>query len=141
VAATVEVLHASRSKFLVESGLGLTSTYNRFHDPSDMSPGIVELRRLHVELDTAVRDAYGWSDLDLQHGFYPVRGQGVRFTFAPEVANEILERLLELNKERFEAEAVSGKAVASTSAKSGRVGDLSLFEDDVEDEFEMEDDE
>ncbi|MEI7782144.1 MAG: type IIL restriction-modification enzyme MmeI, partial [Planctomycetota bacterium] len=32
--------------------------------------GIVELRRLHVELDTAVRDAYGWQDLPLEHDFY-----------------------------------------------------------------------
>ena len=29
-----------------------------------------QLRELHVVLDLAVRDAYGWSDLELDHGFH-----------------------------------------------------------------------
>ena len=33
---------------------------------------LLELRRLHLALDSAVRDAYGWRDLDLEHGFHEV---------------------------------------------------------------------
>lgn len=97
---------------------GLTTTYNRFHDPDDTTSGIVTLRELHVALDHAVRDAYGWADLDLQHGFHPVRGQGIRYTFAPTVAEEILERLLELNKERYEAEVAAGLHDAGAKKQS-----------------------
>jgi hypothetical protein len=42
---------------------GLTSTYNRFHDPAETSPELLELRRLHGEMDQAVLEAYGWSDV------------------------------------------------------------------------------
>ena len=59
-------------------------------------------------LDLAVRDAYGWSDLGLEHGFHGVRGQGVRFTLSPEAADEVLERLLELNKDRYGVEVAAG---------------------------------
>jgi hypothetical protein len=41
----------------------LTSTYNRFHDPAETSNGLLELRRLHSEMDQAVLAAYGWSDV------------------------------------------------------------------------------
>ncbi len=42
---------------------GLTSTYNRFLDPSETSPELHELRRLHGEMDQTVLQAYGWSDV------------------------------------------------------------------------------
>jgi hypothetical protein len=109
VTAVGAKLDASRSKLMVDRGLGLTGVYNRVHDPSGRSDDAIQrLRDLHVELDLAVRDAYGWSDLDLAHGFHEVRGQGVRFTFSPEAADEVLDRLLELNKERYEAEVAAG---------------------------------
>jgi hypothetical protein len=97
-------LDESRGIEMVHSGRGLTSLYNRFHDSSESSASIKELRRLHVELDRAVCRAYGWDDLTLDHGFHEVRGQGTRFTFDPAEADEILERLLELNRDRYEAE-------------------------------------
>ena len=37
-----------------------------------------------------------------------VRGQGVRFTLSPEAADEVLDRLLELNKDRYESEVAAG---------------------------------
>ena len=42
---------------------GLSSTYNRFHDPAETSSDLLELRLLHGEMDQAVLDAYGWSDV------------------------------------------------------------------------------
>jgi hypothetical protein len=48
---------------MVANNEGLTSTYNRFHDPAEISSSLLELRRLHGELDQAVLAAYGWSDV------------------------------------------------------------------------------
>ena len=52
-----------RAELMVSNNEGLTSTYNRFHDPSETSSELLELRRLHGEMDQAVLAAYGWSDL------------------------------------------------------------------------------
>ena len=112
VSAEVELaglsLNEHRAELMVKVNEGLTSTYKRFHNPDDNTPGVVKLRELHKALDVAVRDAYGWGDLDLKHGFHEVRGQGIRYTFEPAVAEEVLERLLELNKQRYEAEVAAG---------------------------------
>ncbi|MBK8045688.1 MAG: hypothetical protein IPK16_00280 [Anaerolineales bacterium] len=66
--------------------------------------GILELRRLHGELDRAVRDAYGWQDLDLGHDFYAVETlpeeDRIRYTISPAARKEVLRRLLALNRER-----------------------------------------
>ena len=109
IASAGSVLDACRSKLMADRMLGLTDVYNLVHDPAERSDErIQQLRGLHVRLDLAVRDAYGWSDLGLGHGFHEVRGQGVRFTFSPEAADEALDRLLELNKERYDAEVAAG---------------------------------
>lgn len=38
--------------------------------PNDDSPTVRKLHQPHVALDLAVRDAYGWSYLDLDRGFH-----------------------------------------------------------------------
>ena len=71
--------------------------------------GIIELRTLHTRLDNTVRDAYGWSDLDLAHGFceleYLSENDRLRYTISPEARREVLKRLLSLNHQRAAAEA------------------------------------
>jgi hypothetical protein len=57
-----EHYHQFRAELMVSNNEGLTSTYNRFHDPAETSEGILELRRLHDAMDQAVLAAYGWSD-------------------------------------------------------------------------------
>ena len=52
-----------RAALMVRNNEGLTKTYNRFHDPGEMSTDIVELRRLHDAMDRAVLDAYGWTEI------------------------------------------------------------------------------
>ena len=127
-------LDACRSGLMVDRDLGLTDVYNLVHDPSDRSDGrIRQLRDLHIELDLAVRDAYGWSDLDLGHGFHEVRGQGVRFTFSPKAADEALNRLLELNKKRYEAEVAAGlhtRVKKPKARKAQPANQGSMFGDD-----------
>ncbi|MCP9883343.1 N-6 DNA methylase [Cyanobium sp. Alchichica 3B3-8F6] len=58
-----------RAELMVTNNEGLTSTYNRFHDPSETSSGPLELRRLHGEMDQAVLNAYGWSNVPTACGF------------------------------------------------------------------------
>ena len=109
VASAGGELDAHRSRLMKDRNLGLTSIYNLVHDPKIQSDeGIQRLRDLHVALDIAVRDAYHWGELELAHGFHEVRGQGVRFTFSPQASNRVLELLLELNRERYQAEVAAG---------------------------------
>ena len=58
-----EQYHQFRAGLMVANNEGLTSTYNRFHNPSETNPDLLELRRLHKEMDQAVLVAYGWSDV------------------------------------------------------------------------------
>jgi hypothetical protein len=78
---------------------------------------ILELRRLHIELDTSVRDAYGWSNLNLQHDFYEVEtlpeNDRVRYTISPTARRELLARLLKENQTRAAAEGATHVRSAS----------------------------
>jgi hypothetical protein len=110
-------LDTYRSCLMLDRREGLTKTYNRVHDPDEHADDIVRLREIHVDLDYAVRDAYGWDDLELDHGFHETRF-GTRFTFAPGPRQEVLDRLLELNHERHAAEASAGPHAARQPTRS-----------------------
>ena len=58
-------------------------------------------------MDKAVAAAYGWSDLDLGHGFHEAK-QGPRFTLSESARREVLARLLKLNHERYAEEVAQG---------------------------------
>ncbi|NLS97573.1 MAG: N-6 DNA methylase [Planctomycetaceae bacterium] len=96
-----------RSDVMLARQEGLTKTYNRFHDPDETSTDIQKLRELHVEMDQAVAAAYGWTDLDLGHGFHETK-QGLRFTISEPARREVLQRLLKLNHERYAEEVKQG---------------------------------
>ena len=102
-----EEYYLFRREVMLANQEGLTSTYNRFNNPKEKSTDIVHLRELHVEMDNAVAAAYGWSDLDLGHGFHETP-QGVRFTISEAARREVLARLLQLNHERYEEEIRQG---------------------------------
>jgi hypothetical protein len=107
-----------RAGLMVDNDEGLTKTYNRFHDPDERSNAIGELRRLHDAMDHAVLDAYGWTDLrptcdfELEweddeneaNGRARRRKKPWRYRWPEEVRDEVLARLLALNKERAEQE-------------------------------------
>ena len=115
VAGAGRALDHYRRDLMIESDEGLTKTYNRLHNASDTSPGVTELRRLHVALDEAVAAAYGWGDLALDHGFQETR-IGTRYTVGPEAQTEVLDRLLELNHARYARE----QAPQTTGARQVR---------------------
>lgn len=102
-----EKLWNSRKELMVENDIGVTDVLNRMHSGKPDSCNIVELRRLQVEVDQAIAAAYGWEDLPLNHDFWETR-QGMRFTVGPEARVELLDRLLELNHERFAEEVRLG---------------------------------
>jgi hypothetical protein len=64
-------------------------------------------RALHVELDQAVAAAYGWSDLDVGHGFHATK-QGERYTLSLPARRSVHCRLLALNHQRKEEEVAAG---------------------------------
>jgi len=89
---------------------GLTATYNLVHDQGCTDADIAGLRKIHQGIDEAVVRAYGWDDLlatGLDHDFHETR-QGARYTIGAAVRQEILDRLLELNHERYAAEVAAG---------------------------------
>ena len=136
---------------------GLTKTYNRFHDPAETSEDIIKLRQLHVEMDYAVAQAYSWNDLlndeggtmkdensqdnpsliinnsSLQHGFHETK-QGLRYTISESIRREILDRLLQLNFDRYKEEVAKGlhdkkkgKSKKKKKASNSKVKQKSLF--------------
>lgn len=112
-----------RSKVMLAHQEGLTKTYNRFHDWNEQSANIARLRALHKELDEAVAASYGWSNLDLDHGFHETT-QGIRYTISESARQTVLDRLLTLNHQRYEEEVKAGlhdkKAKKTTGGKRGR---------------------
>jgi hypothetical protein len=118
VEAAGRALDEHRSALMIRDDEGLTKTYNRVSNADDISPDIEELRGLHVALDVAVRDAYGWFDLELDHGLNDTP-QGRRFTLAPSARTEVLDRLLELNHRRYAEEIAAG---LHNKNKKGRGG-------------------
>ncbi|MGA4902720.1 Eco57I restriction-modification methylase domain-containing protein [Streptomyces griseoincarnatus] len=104
---TGRALDQHRRSASTAHGIGLTDLYNLVHSKSASSTDIEAVRQAHVEVDRAVAKAYDWTDLDLEHGFHPTP-QGERFTVAPAVRIEILDRLLELNHARYKEEMEKG---------------------------------
>ena len=72
-------------------------------------------------MDSAVRDAYCWQDLDLVHDFHEVESlpenDRVRYTISSTIRREVLKRLLEENHIRSGTEE---KDPPSKSNRSGR---------------------
>jgi hypothetical protein len=114
-----ERCYGHRQSVMLSRQEGLTRTYNRFHYADETAPDIVKLRDLHVEMDRAVADAYGWTDLNLGHGFHHTK-QGLRFTISEEARREVLGRLLALNHERYEEEVRQGLHDNGSSGKARR---------------------
>ena len=137
-----ERYHEHRKSLMLSLWLGLTDIYNLFHT-RDLTPakvakvskksaeeaargyeGLLELRRLHVELDVAIRDAYGWQNLNLDHDFHEVEtlaeNDRVRYTISLAARKEVLRRLLALNQARAEAEKANGGLVKPKSGKKAQ---------------------
>ena len=91
--------HGHRRQIMLLRQIGLTKTYNLFHDPNCQDADIVRLRELHTAMDRAILACYGWDDLDPEYGFYQNERGQVRFAMSLEARQEVLRRLLNLNLE------------------------------------------
>jgi hypothetical protein len=142
LAALGQRYHEHRKSLMLSLWLSLTDIYNLFHareltpvlvqKVSKKSPeeaergyhGLLELRRLHRDLDLAVRDAYNWQDLELGHDFHEVEtlpeNDRTRYTISPAARKEVLRLLLELNHKRAAEEAIAEAPTKSASRKSRR---------------------
>lgn len=111
---------------------GLTKTYNRFHDPDEEDVEIIRLRGLHDAIDRAVLEAYGWVSIEPRCEFiteFESSGEEdedgrqskkkYRYRWPDEVRDDVLARLLELNRERAleERQAVTDETAALLDAK------------------------
>lgn len=118
---------------MIATNKGLTPTYNRFHDSYDYDSEIQRLRDLHAEMDRAVLRAYGWDDLaDAANPVFLTEETETEFTYQgrlfwpSDFRDEVLARLLDLNRARFAAEANEGIAIATapdaphSGAQSGK---------------------
>jgi len=110
-----------RAKVIGDAGLGIGWTNGdfgrgrsyRFHDPDECSPNIVQLRELHAAMDRAALDAYGWVDIPTRCEFVAefeddedeeesgrARRKKYRYRWPDVIRDEVLARLLELNRQR-----------------------------------------
>ncbi|MFI0964916.1 Eco57I restriction-modification methylase domain-containing protein [Streptomyces sp. NPDC021080] len=117
-------LDERRRALMLCRNTGLTATYNLVHDPACQDDDIIELRRIHEEIDKATVEAYGWRDLldetgqaspadpahekfPLDHGFHET-DQGTRYTIGLLARTEIIDRLRQLNHQKYADEVFLG---------------------------------
>lgn len=100
LSAVGALLDTERREIMLRRSLGLTDLYNLVNNrdvKEDLD--VIRMRDIQVEIDVAVMNAYGWSDIELDHDFYIYRLME-RFTVSPLVRIEIFDRLLEENHRR-----------------------------------------
>lgn len=117
-------LDTQRRDLMLTRSMGLTDTYNLVHNPDCQDEDIIELRRIHEEIDRATVEAYGWFDLlddsgqtphadpthetfPLDHGFHET-DQGTRYTIGLLARTEIIDRLRQLNHQAYADEVHLG---------------------------------
>lgn len=119
--AVGKIYYEFRAGLMVRNNQGLTDTYNRFHNPDEHEPDFLQLRELHAQMDRAVLNAYGWTDISTNCEFIldyedeedenssgRQKKKPWRYRWPEEVHDEVLARLLELNQKRAEEERLAG---------------------------------
>jgi hypothetical protein len=119
------VYHEFRDALMGKTLEGLTQTYNRFHNPEEQDPDIVKLRDLHAGMDRAVLGTYGWHDIatncdfvldfDIDEDEWGDKRKPWRYRWPDEIRDEVLARLLELNRQRALEEGQEVGDEASTA--------------------------
>lgn len=115
-------LDRARREVMTADGIGLTKLYGRVHSEADSSKETNRLREIQREIDHALAAAFEWGDLDLGHGFHEVpylpENDRIRFTISEPARLEVLRRLAELNRQRYQEEVDQG--LHSETAGSGK---------------------
>ena len=105
-----------RADLMVRNNEGMTTIYNRFHDPDAYDSSVVRLRNLHANMDRVVLHAYGWTDVPTDCEFlldfeideeeYKGKKKPWRYRWPDAVRDDVLARLLALNGERAQLERI-----------------------------------
>jgi len=111
-------LYAARAKFMVETGQGLTKTYNALKDPACDDPRVLDLRALHEEMDRAVLSAYRWN---VPVPSYCPKSDADRATIQA-FEDEVIDRLYLLNAERAQEEQRLGLGAKRKATRAGEDG-------------------
>jgi len=132
-----EEYSARRHATMLSCCIGLTGLYNRLHDSEDAGEDIDGVRDLHAQMDRAVLDAYDWTDIKPVYDFREQLDESVRLTWAEDTRDDVLARLLELNRVRAEEESKAApkgeaKAPKKTSKRKGKADEATknLFGED-----------
>jgi hypothetical protein len=124
-------------EFSATNDCGLTDVMNAIHSPNDSDATIVELRRLLSSIDAEVAAAYGWSDVDVTYDFRDFDGGSAndkwRWALSADATATLLDRLVTLNRERFEAAAnTNGGGRASSRTRRRASAEYSQTSFDLE---------
>lgn len=111
-----KALYEARAEYMVATDQGLTDTYNLLKDPTCDDPGIVELRRLHEEVDKVVLVAYGWENISVPPYGTPSTPEEEKALQTFE--DEVIDRLFVLNSERAEEERLKGRTSKKKPAQA-----------------------
>lgn len=115
---------ALATAWAAEHESGLTDVMNAINDREELDRTIVELRAALSIVDAAICEAYGWSDIDTTYEFteYP-DASGVdrwRFSISYESKEDILSRLSQLNRQRYEAEMATKSSIGHGKPDRGK---------------------
>jgi hypothetical protein len=119
-------VEAARAKYMVDENVGLTVTYNRLKDPACEDPRIVDLRKLHEDMDRALLMAYAdrdptgrWGEVDVPP-FCPTSDDGrTRLDLFEDM---VIDRLFDLNSRRFQAAQPEPRPAAGRATRARRRG-------------------
>jgi len=133
-----QIYYDFRNDLMQRHGEGLTTIYNWFHDPNSDIPEIPEMRNLHDKMDRAVLDAYGWDEIQPKCDFFlefededendeteNTKKKKYRYRWPDEVRDDVLARLLELNRQRAleEGQVVMDEKAAALDAQLNNPND------------------
>jgi hypothetical protein len=117
-------LDRSRREVMTADDIGLTKLYGRFHSEDNNSNQVARLREIQREIDQALSITFGWDDLDLGHGFHEVpylpENDRTRFTISEAARLDVLRRLSDLNRQRYQKEVEAGLHEATKKQALGR---------------------
>lgn len=120
-----------RQWYMESQNKGLTKFYNDFHDSTVTDCEINDLRLMQNSINRAVSAKYAW-DIELSCGFHEVGylpdGKNSRFTITEGTRLEVLRRLSQMNKARFEEQSQSVSETGSAILRRGSMED-DTFED------------
>jgi hypothetical protein len=122
-----ETLDRARREIMLRRDLGLTKLYNLVNDEvvhGDADVGL--LRSLHVEVDRRTAAAYGWDDINLDHGFHSFR-QMQRWSVGPAARVDLVDRLIEENHRRASLRPTDDVKSPDASRRSSPSSEATLF--------------